>query len=232
MNKPTIDIERVVREVLAKLGAAQENAPLPPGQGQGEGGADLIVSGRVVTMTEVAGRLESVRRLVVLKQAVVTPAVREELLRREIALVRADSAGKCPAAGVRLLMIVSGTDFDTAGLIAALAREGFDVERSALDCLIAATEQLADELAKPNTLGVLLTAHLAAALCLANRLQGVRAITGTDARAAAGAAAAVGANLLVTDPRAGTFFQLKLMIAEFCRGGVRACPAVFRTKLG
>ena len=44
-------------------------------------------------------------------------------------------------------------------------------------------------------------------------------------------AAAVGANLLVVDPRAGTFFQLKQMITEFCRGGVRPCPAVFRKRL-
>ena len=102
------------------------------------------------------------------------------------------------------------------------------MEPVALDCLIVATEQLAAETARSDTLGVLLTPHTAAGLCLANRLRGLRAVTGGDAPAVAAAAAAVGANVLVVDPRAGTFFQLKQMVAEFCRGGVRPCPAVFR----
>jgi hypothetical protein len=182
-------------------------------------------------VAELAGRLDSVRRLVLLRKAVVTPAVREELLRREIALVRADSPGECPAAAVCLVLMLCGTAFDPAGLIAALARDGFQVERATSDCLIAAIDQLSAEIARPGTLGALLTAHVPAGLCLANRVRGVRAITGTDARAVAEAAAAVGANLLVADPRASSFFQLKQMIAEFCRDGVRPCPAVFRTRL-
>ncbi len=52
-----------------------------------------------------------------------------------------------------------------------------------------------------------------------------------DAPGVAAAAAAVGANLLVADPQAGSFFQLKQMITEFGRGGVRPCPAVFRERL-
>jgi hypothetical protein len=68
-------------------------------------------------------------------------------------------------------------------------------------------------------------------MCLANRQRGVRAVSGADAAAVAAAATAVGANLLVVDPAAAGFFQLKQMAAEFCRGGVRACPAVFRDRL-
>ena len=116
--------------------------------------------------------------------------------------------------------------------MAGLAREGLTVESSASDCIIAATDQLASETAQPNTLGVLLTRHTAAGLCLANRLPGVRAVAGADAPAVATAAAAVGANVLVADPDAGTFFQLKQIVTEFCRCGVRPCPEVFRARLG
>jgi hypothetical protein len=227
MNKPTKDVERVVREVLAELGAARVGGA----RGEAENGksgradADMVLSCRVVTMADVAGRLESVRRLVISRKAVVTPAVRDELRNRGIALARADSAGGHSAAATRLVVVVSRTDFDAAALNAALAREGFDVERSTSDCLIAAVDQLAGELAKPGTLGVLLTADAAAGLCLANRLRGVRAVAG------ASAADAVGANLLVADPKASTFFQLKQMVAEFGRGGIRPCPEVFRTRL-
>jgi hypothetical protein len=249
MSQPVIDIERVVREVLAELGVARENkverpatavagggggdSTIPPGpqsRGVDSNSNDLVVNSRVVTMMELSGRLAAARRVVVAREAVVTPAVRDELLRRGIALTHANSANGHPAP-VRLVMIATGTDFDPAALVAGLVREGLKVESSALDCLIAATDQLAAEVAKPDTLGVLLTRHAAAGLCLANRLGGVRAITGTDAPAVATAAAAVGANWLVADPQAGTFFQLKQMVTEFGRGGVRPCPAVFRARL-
>ncbi len=116
--------------------------------------------------------------------------------------------------------------------MAGLGREGFRVEGFNTDCLIAATDQLAQELSQPDTLGVLLSRHVAAGLCLANRLRGIRAIGGGDAPSVAAAAAAVGANLLVADPQAGSFFQLKQIVTEFARGGVRPCPDVFGEKLG
>ena len=261
MNEPVINIEQVVREVLAELGVVHESSvqcpatagnpdaqrpatavagggngsPAPPGpQSRGvdsHAGGELVVSSRVVTMTEVSGRLDSVRRLVVSREAVVTPAVRDELLRRGIALEYADSSNGRSASPVRLVMITTGTDFDPAALVAGLAREGMKVEHSALDCLVSAADQLAAETARPDTLGVLLTRHTAAGLCLANRLRGVRAVSGADAPAVATAAAAVGANVLVADPQAGTFFQLKQKVTEFGRCGVRPCPATFRTRL-
>jgi hypothetical protein len=245
MNPSTIDIERVVREVLAELGAAPEALAVKPqaagnsapGQASSEREAvqsdqpfTLTVATRVVTMNDVAGRLDSIRRLVVSREAIVTPAVRDDLLRRGIALEFAKSPGGA-AATIQLALMTSRTDFDPTPLIAALAREGFRVAQSASDCLISAADQLAAEIVQPDTLGVLLSRHAAAGLCLANRLRGVRAIGGIDAPAVAAASAAVGANLLVVDPRAGTFFQLKQAITEFARGGVRLCPSVFRERL-
>ena len=246
MSQSTIDIELVVREVLAQLRAAPEPSVAKPQAVAGPGtsapsesrntSADtdqtftLTVASRVVTMNDVAGRLDSIRRLVVSREAIVTPAVRDDLLRRGISLEYAKSANGAPAA-ICLSLMTSGTDFDPATLMAALAREGFQVKPLSSDCLIAASDELAAEILQPNTLGVLLSRHAAAALCLANRLRGVRAVGGIDAPAVAAASAAVGANLLVADPRAGNFFQLKQAITEFARGGVRPCPNVFRERL-
>lgn len=259
MNLSVGEIERVVREVLAELSAAHSSIERPATAvaGAAEGSSDaappgphswgaqpsesrvvdsrdngeLIVSSRVITMMEVSGRLDGVRRVVVARGTIVTPAVRDELIRRGIALSFADSPNGKVAPAVRLAMISTGTDFDPTALVAGLTREGLTVENSTLDCLIASTDQLAAEVAKGDTLGVLLTRHTAAGLCLANRLGEVRAVAGGDASAVAAAAAAVGANLLVVDPLAGTFFQLKQVVTEFCRGGIRPCPAVFRTRL-
>jgi hypothetical protein len=265
MNDMSIDIELIVREVLAQLAAAPASVAsksacserpatavagaVPPGpatslpsqvgsQQSAVGStaatndqqSTLTVASRVVTMNDVAGRLDSIRRVVVSRQAIVTPAVRDELLRRGIALEQADSLKDRPAV-VRLALVTARTKFDPTSLVAALAREGFQVERSASDCLIAAVDALAGEVAKPGTLGVLVTPHAAAGVCLANRLSGVRAVAGVDAPGVAAASAAVGANLLVADPRTGTFFQLKQTITEFARGGVRSCPDVFRKRL-
>lgn len=252
MIEPTINIEQVVREVLAELGvtpmaatcgcqkAENEKPKAEPGNGAltpnldspAPPPGDLVVNARVVTMTEVTGRLAGTRRLVVSRDAIVTPAVRDELIRRGINLSYSDGAnGQEEGQSVCLAIVTTGTDFDPAALAAGLAREGLTVEHTSVDCLIAATEQLAAAVAKNNTLGVLLTRHTAAGLCLANRLQRVRAITGIDAPSVATAAAAVGANVLVADPLAGPFFQLRQLMAEFGRRGVRACPEPFRARL-
>jgi len=255
VNLTTTDIERVVREVLAELGKpvgqvvnlSRENGRLDnPSQvnrqvsgqvGDNTGQVDnpscegnLVLAASVVSINDVHGRLESVRRVVVRRRAVVTPAVRDELLRRGIALEYDDSDVKASPA-VRLVMIATGTGFDPAPLAAALEREGYCVERSASDCLIAAVDALANEITRPDKLGVLLTSHAAAGLCLANRLIGVRAIIGTNAAETARSAAAVGANILVANPRRDGFFQLKQCVAEFARGGRRPCPTVFDKRL-
>jgi hypothetical protein len=251
MSELSIDIERVVREVLAEMRLAQAESGQRKADGNGQGPkaaspvsrpaspaplpasvpGELAIRARVVTMTEVAGRLDGIRRLVVSHGAIITPAVRDELIRRGIALACDEASNGRPATTVRVVLVTVGTDIDPKALVAGLTREGTTVEHVALDCLLVATEQLAAETAHADTLGILLTPHTAAGLCLANRLRGLRAVTGGDAPAVAAAAAAVGANLLVVDPQAGTFFQVKQMVAEFCRGGVRPCPAVFRARL-
>jgi hypothetical protein len=92
----------------------------------------LVLEARVVTMREVQGRLDGARRVLVARDAIVTPAVRDELIRRGIALECGNSASNASAA-VRLAMVVSGTDFEPDALAAALVREGFQVESSASD---------------------------------------------------------------------------------------------------
>jgi hypothetical protein len=101
-----------------------------------------------------------------------------------------------------------------------------------MDCLLAAVDWLAAQIASPEVLGVLLTRFTAPAICLANRLPGIRAIRGSDVSGVAIDGAAVGANLLVADPDERGFFRLKQVVCEFCRGGVQSCPAVFAERLG
>jgi len=104
------------------------------------------------------------------------------------------------------------------------------VRAESSDCLIEATEKLAAAI-RAHCLGVLWTRHAAVGLCLANRRAGVRAVLATSVRATAAAVAAVGANVLVVDPAAGTLYERKQVLREFCLGGLRECPGEFREVL-
>jgi hypothetical protein len=189
-----------------------------------------VIHARVITMAELTP-LDGVRRLVVPKGAVVTPAVQDELRGRGIDLVQSDHAAGEPAAAIRIVVGPLSADFDPAMLLAAMRREGFLAKCSTVACLIAAVDKLAADVSHGDTLGVLLTSHVAAAVCLANRLPGVRAIADGGGTAVAVAATSVSANLLVADPKAGSLFQLKRMVVDFVRDGVRPCPEVFQQRL-
>jgi hypothetical protein len=242
MAEPTIDIERVVREVLARLGAGAsvDEAPEPAAESPPasksttlaacEDGA-LTVTSRVVTVAEVGDKLGAVRRLIVPPKAVITPSVRDELHRRNVTLVYGQPCA--PAGSVRLRSVVTTLgSYDPGSLVAALHDEPVTVELRRHHCLVAATDELATELAKPDTVGVIVSDSPATAICLANRQCGVRAVWGVDPARLTSDLDSVGANLLVVDPQAAGPFRLKQMVTQFCRQGRTACPEPLRERLG
>jgi len=232
------DLEQVVQAVLRELKllaatpAPPPAAPAPP-VAASEPEGQLTLSDRVVTLASLDGRLAGLRRLVVAPRSVITPAVRDELDRRKVQLVVGPVAG-VPAASktqLRLVLVTHGRRFDPAGLLAALGNSPLSVEHHALDCIMASSDLLAAEVARPDTLGAVLTRHTAVGLCVANRLPGVRAVLGADVARVTTDAAAVGANVLVADPAGGSLFWLRRLLEAFCAGGVRECPEVFRKRL-
>ena len=228
MAEPASQLERIVLEVLADMGLAPR--PGPAGAtGPAEG--DLIVERRVVTLADLPERLDGVRRVVVPPGAVVTPSVRDALHRRHLPLIFGTPTTQASAGSPRVILMTLGAKHDPAPLVKDLAGEGFAVEPRRVDCLIAATDQLAGELRPGGTLGVLLTGHAAAALCLANRLAGVRAVRAATVEGVSADAEAVGANLLVVDPAAQGSFPTRQMVLRFLRTGPWECPQVFRQRL-
>jgi len=239
MTQPHSDVvDRIVREVLARLGRTGEK-----GQGQASPArqtpdGELVVSAPVVSLSAVEDRLEGVRRLVVLPGAVVTPSVRDELRRRNIAVVPGPPRAVGSPGGSKLrsapqvVMIVLGSRFDPAPLTSALASEGVEVRLERTDCLVTATDTLSAELGKPNTVGLLISTYPAVALCLANRHAGVRAVLGTDASRLGADVASVGANALVLDPKTTGPFQVRQMAVQFCRTQPAECPENLRERLG
>jgi hypothetical protein len=255
MAEPSIDFEQIVQEVLRALqtlggaeGApplsgsprcsvapanrethapATPTAPIPVASGQ------LVMTGRVVTLSALDGRWAGIHQLLVPPGAVVTPAVRDELRRRNVALgFAASPASGTPTKSVLLTLVAHAGVGDPAELVAALAGASVVVRQENLDCLIASCERLAGLVAGGKGLGLLLTRHTPSAMCLANRHRGVRAVLATDVIPTATASKAIGANVLVADPATLGGGRLKRIVLDYCRAGVRPCPRVFEKELG
>ena len=233
-----MEIERIVREVLAVLPsqstAAETAAPQaePQKQHAKEDHAEVVIRRRLISLADLPERMAGVRRLVVPLWAVVTPAVRDELQRRNVVLAYGEAETAGAQQRTKVDLVAMGSKLDPGPLAKSLENEGYEVAVDRMQCLIAANEKLAGALAAGKTLAVLLSRHTPAAVCLANRHAGVRAILGTRADAVEADAAMVGANLLVVDPVAQGFFATRQMAIRFLRGGPRECPEVFREKLG
>jgi hypothetical protein len=73
-------VEWIVAEVLRRLGVAGEER-------SSSAVAELRVTQRVVTMRLIEGRLTGVKRVVVNRRAVITPAVKDLLRHRKIELI-------------------------------------------------------------------------------------------------------------------------------------------------
>ena len=221
------DIEQIVREVMAQLkrDSAPVAAPSPPAAPPPMPAAhsnDLVIDARVVTLESIAGRLNGAKQLVVPPGALVTPSVRDELRRRGIEL-RQESAAKKGNSLAPVLLVVGRTSHKPDLAVQMLRHEGVRVKTESTHCLIKAAEMLAAA-AAARSLGVLWTRHTAVAMCLANRNKNLRAVQAANVPATATAVAAVGANVLVVDPTAGTMYERNQVIRAFCLGGMRECP--------
>ena len=84
MNYTDEQVETIVLEVLRRLGVAGgERSSTPAGEAN-----ELTLKEPVITLRSIEGRLAGVTRIIVQRRAVVTPAVKDELKKRNIELVR------------------------------------------------------------------------------------------------------------------------------------------------
>ncbi len=218
------DVERIVRQVLAELtGAGKPTGATAPV-------AELVLHRRVVSLADLEGRLQGVSRVVAPRGAVFTPAARDELKKYRVAIAShvAPSGAK---AGGSVILATADTKFEPAPLVGALAAEGTRVERLPNVGLASVVAELAEQVAKGGNRGVLVTGRAAAAICLANRRPGVRAVQGLGLAGNAEAIASVGANLLVVDPQGRSLFELRGMVRELVRSQA-PCPAELKNMLG
>ena len=132
----------------------------------------------------------------------------------------------------KFLLVVHGKAYEPAGLASRLTAEQVPLDVRQTECIVRATDQLAEVVQTGHCQGVLLTGNPAIGLCAANRHPGVRAVWGLEPAQAASDARSLGANLLIINPRTVSPYQLEKMIREFYRAGLRPCPEALKSRLG
>ncbi len=227
-----IDIDRIVREVAARLrGMERPAAPAAPKKGE------LAIAARVVTLDQVAGRLGGVARVRVDRAAVVTPAVRDHLADNGVELVRHAQGERPHAAHVacRLAIAAVQTPITAEAMLRELAGDGESPAANGRvareSSLPAAVGRLGDWVKHEGLPAVLLTKKTSAAACLANRRSGVRAVVVDRADEGESQFRQVGANLLVFDPQRFGPRERTALVEMFRAGAPWACPAELQAEL-
>jgi hypothetical protein len=220
-------IDSVVREVLARLTAER---PIEKRSMVDTSPVQLVLGPAVISLSTLADRLSGVRRVVVGKKAVVTPAARDLLRQHNITISRsADASG---AGKPALAVAVCDTASDPAALLRLVAPLAAGIERLAKTGLASVVSELTETVVKDGRLGLLLSGKPDVACCLANRRPGVRAAVARDRDEVAQAIGNLGLNLLVVDPARRSLFQLGQMVKQFLHAGAAQCPPALKEPLG
>lgn len=217
------EIEGAVRAALSRL------IEQPRGNGQAKAAGELAVSEKVVALVHLDGRLDGVTRLVVPRGAVLTPAARDELRKRGIALASALESRNDTKRTLVLVLAESG--IQSAPLVAALERDGARIQVTNGACAAGTVLELCRRVLGEKCLGLILTTAPALALCLANRQRGVRACVAHDVQTVSEAINSIAPNMLVADPRHRGAFELSRITRNWARGGAMPCPAAHQAYL-
>lgn len=211
------DIEQIVREVLRRLDVPG-GAPRELGSERNQGNADNVgptLTGQVISLADIDGRLEAVSTIHLARGALLTPAARDYLKQRGIAISRGTAAGptQLPPSAHPMVLGVSETNYDPSVMVGHLGKCGMHVQQIARTGLAGVVPEMCDAVGLGGQRGLLLTAETTAAVCMANRRRGVRAAAANDSATADAAIRSIVANLLVIDPAKSGTFQLQ-RIAE------------------
>jgi ribose 5-phosphate isomerase RpiB len=232
MPKPDEQIDRIVGEVLARLGTSAPSrssrpAPIPAAGALSPG--ELLIDDKVVSAATLQNRLSGVQRVMVSARAVVTPSARDLLKENNVSLVRTLKAAA--ASSVELLLAKLDSRFDSAGLIRTLQNRGVAVQQMATAEGVKSIETIAHEISQRGKLGVILTGSVATALCAANRHRGVRAAVASNRGELESAIREIGANVLVIDITRRSTLEVERMVSAFVATPQRECPAGLKSIL-
>lgn len=226
------DLEWIVREVVRRLSEQDAAAAAAPASSPASAENDVWIEQQVVTLATLDGTLGTARRVVVTTDAVVTPSVRDLLRAKGVELCFGRRAsGPLPQLDVPPLLVgMAAVKSPAVALEKTLVEEHRGAELFVDECLIHATQKVAQAVAAGTRLGVIVTERPAVAVCLANRRAAVRAVWGVSVALVAAAAKTAGTNLLVVHPTEHSLHELRSIIREFVQGS-HVCPETWKAAL-
>lgn len=223
----TVDVEQVVREVMARLDPTGSVVKQVTRSTERE----LKLTGQVISLAELKGKVEAIDRLILPTGAVITPAARDYLREYDVSATFSAARGGTSRREASLVVAAAETSFDPARIVSVMSGRGAPVEVAASHDLPDAIETLSVEIIEGGKRTLLFTDHSAVAVCLANRRRGVRACTGLGWDDVRRSAESIGANMLVSEPRGSSSFELRRMIEAFLNLGDMQCPAKYAAAL-
>jgi hypothetical protein len=189
----------------------------------------LEIDKRVVCLGDVDGRVNGAKQLVVSRGAVVTPAVRDLLRQSGVELTYRVPSRNGKAVRPPVAAGLVETSFDPTALLRSVAPTDTTFELVAGTDLLEVVDQLTKRVLEGRP-ALLLTSQVAASLCLANRMSGVRAVCGATVQEISRVLGEVGGNMLVLDPNGKSQFELRRMVDELVRDA-RQAPERLKNRL-
>ncbi|MDO4576375.1 MAG: hypothetical protein Q4D98_14300 [Planctomycetia bacterium] len=170
----------------------------------------FLLEKRVVTLRDVERLPLSVRRLGIPVNALVTPAVLDELSERKITLVRVTEFSQTKKRGNGLDVYTVRTGYHAETFLPVWTRAGYVPRLLEGETDFASLRKMLDL----ETLSIVLTSDVDEALCLLNRDDGVFAIQAGSLAKIAGQVRKLSANVVVLDPaQVGAYLTGRLVTA-------------------
>ena len=228
-------VERIVREVLARLTAAEKMPEKP----EATGSTAIGLVGRVISLADLKQLPADARGIQVSSDALITPAAKDELRDRGVQIVRGQQNSTTKTTERSATSLVIGTVEATTGkfatvidqAIAGLRKQKQQIEQLPRLPLAEQIDALVDPVVRGGRRGVLVTSEVSAALCLANRHSGMRAVLGTTKNSVRRDVERLAANLLVVDPAARSTFEVMQLIGEFAKAEAGSNAEAWQSRL-
>lgn len=209
MNLTERDIDWIVAEVVRRLATLS---------GERQSDKPTLISDKVITL-ETLKKYHQQTELVILPRAIVTPAAKDELKKRNIRLIRQGESGATNTTNKttsgKLLAANLGADYQAKTLAQLVASFGATIEQHPATNFAAVIADHAHRVVRESQKAIWFTSTPAHAVCLANRHAGVWAVQGFDERALAESLKTTRANVLVVDPKGKSQYMLKRILETF-----------------
>jgi len=217
-----VQVERIVREVMARLAKDRSHAIDPP---RTDCPPRIELDQTLVTLNLLEDRLDGISELALKPRAVITPAARDFIKQKNVRVVplRASKvdATKTPAGELAVGIADCNGSVVTIKQLQNALPQAINVldGRDTVELVHAVRRH-----ALQHGRGLIVTSKSATALCIANRIGAVRAVCATNVKQLQHALAEVGANVAIIDPTGRSTWQQLQLARCFASAWHVPCP--------